>query len=121
MRFLTIVLCIFAIAACAPNAGNAVTGVFYYGHDTSAFVRCGTSDIWWADGPGEGMESLMNAYNESGVGPYENLYVVLLGEFELKEGNSDYVGTLLVQELVDYSRATEKILECIPNVDDIKQ
>ncbi len=45
----------------------------------------------------------------------------MLGEFELKEGNSDYVGTLLVQELVDYSRATEKILECIPNVDDIKQ
>ena len=110
-----------AIGACAQEEGSAVSGVYFYGHDTSAFIRCGTYDIWWVDGSGEGMESLMAVYKESGVRPYGNLYVTLRGEFEPKEGNTDFVGILLVHEFVDYSRAIETILACVPNVDDLNQ
>jgi hypothetical protein len=98
-----------------------ISGVFYYGHETSAFIRCHTSDIWWVDGTGEAIKSLMKAYNDSGVGSYGNLLVSLRGEFEAMEGNTDYTGTLSVKEFISYSVVNQEITKCVPNIDDLNQ
>ena len=125
MRVLMLVVILQFSWSCASATDqfieNEVSGVFFYGHETSAFVPCGTTQRWWADGSGNGMAALMEVYENSGVGLYGNLHVTLRGQFEEQVGNGDYVGIFHVSAFVAYSTAADKIVTCVPSIKELNK
>ncbi len=118
MRFLIFVFLVFLCAAC--NAGKSVRGVYFFSHETSAFVPCGTNDLWWFDGQSKTFNEIMEIYLQIVDEEYGNLYLELEGEFTKKYGNSDYVGIFEPMKIISHSKDGKLIFECVPNIEKLK-
>ncbi len=122
MNYIIAVILIFLCSSCSavvPEIKNSVTGIYFFGEETSAFVPCSSKEVWWIDGNNGAMNKIEDLY-ASLVKPYGNFYIVVNGSFTPKQGNSDYVGILEPSELLSYSINKDMISKCVPNIEELK-
>ncbi len=122
MKYIIAVLLIMLCSSCsavAPANKNEVKGIYYFGHETNAFVLCSSKEVWWAGGNNEAMKKIEDLY-ASIVKPYGNLYMVVKGKFTPMEGNGDYVGIFEPTDLLRYSLEKDVISNCVPDIEQLK-
>lgn len=113
MRLLSASLAFIVIVGCSySNSTVNVSGLYYNGHATSAFIPCHSQEIWWLDGNNEEMNNLFYTYSNLVKKEFDYIYITIQGDYKYIGTGDDYVGIVELTKLKDYSIDINKIKNC---------
>ncbi len=93
-----------AVAGDEAAAGEVADGLFVWGHEVRSFRPCGSEMELWVVGAPEVMDPLVAEQRKLTDGPYQPVYVRLVGEVSgpPEDGfGADYDGTFGVRDVLE--------------------